>query len=76
MTQRPVTLRQRFFSLAELNVAIKKSFFGGKITREPMRLDDWTLGSAELEDVSCVIAAGFSMPRLRSTNAMSATGGW
>src|SRR5262249_42666257 len=41
----------------ELNVAIKKAFFGGKITREPMRLDDWVVGSADLDDSSCVIAA-------------------
>jgi hypothetical protein len=40
----------------ELKVSIKKSFFGGKISREPMRLDDWVLGSAELDETTATIA--------------------
>lgn len=40
----------------ELNVGIKKSFFGGKISLEPVRLDDWVIGSATLDEASATIA--------------------
>jgi hypothetical protein len=40
----------------ELMVGIKKSFFGGKISRELMRLDDWVIGSAELDETTAMIA--------------------
>jgi hypothetical protein len=41
---------------AELKVAIKKSFFGGKVTREPLRIDEWVIGSADLDPTSATIA--------------------
>lgn len=41
---------------AELKVAIKKSFFGGKVTREPLRIDEWAIGSANLDVNSATIA--------------------
>jgi hypothetical protein len=40
----------------ELMVGIKKSFFGGKVTRELVRLDDWVIGSAELDETTAMIA--------------------
>ncbi len=40
----------------ELVVGIKKSWIGSKITREPLRLDDWVVGSAELDDAGATIA--------------------
>jgi hypothetical protein len=40
----------------ELNVAVKKSFFGGKVTREGLRIDDWLIGFAELDETSATIA--------------------
>jgi hypothetical protein len=40
----------------ELVVGIKKSWIGGKVTREPVRLDDWLVGSAELGASRATIA--------------------
>jgi hypothetical protein len=40
----------------ELVVGIKKSWIGGKVTREPVRLDDWVVGSTELRESSATIA--------------------
>lgn len=40
----------------ELMVGIKKSWIGGKISLEPLRLDDWVVGSAELDDTTATIA--------------------
>jgi hypothetical protein len=40
----------------ELVVGIKKSWIGGKVRREPVRLDDWVVGSAELADDAATIA--------------------
>jgi hypothetical protein len=40
----------------ELTVGIKKSWIGSKISREPVRLDDWVVGSAELGDTTATIA--------------------
>jgi hypothetical protein len=40
----------------ELTVGIKKSWIGSKISREPVRLDDWVVGSAELDDTAATIA--------------------
>jgi hypothetical protein len=40
----------------ELTVGIKKSWIGSKVTREPVRLDDWVVGSAELRESSATIA--------------------
>ena len=34
----------------ELVAGIKKSWIGGKVSREPVRLDDWIVGAAELGD--------------------------
>ncbi len=39
----------------ELVVGIKKSWIGGHISREPLRLDDWVVGVAELDDSSAKI---------------------
>lgn len=41
---------------SELNVAVKKSFFGGKVTREALRIDDWLIGFAELDETTATIA--------------------
>ena len=40
----------------ELMVGIKKSWIGSKISLEPLRLDDWVVGSAELDDTTATIA--------------------
>jgi hypothetical protein len=40
----------------ELLVGIKKSWIGGKVSREPVRLDDWVVGSAELGEATATIA--------------------
>jgi hypothetical protein len=40
----------------ELLMGIKKSWIGNKVSREPMRLDDWVIGSAELTDAAASIA--------------------
>lgn len=40
----------------ELLMGIKKSWIGNKVSREPMRLDDWVIGSAELTDATASIA--------------------
>jgi hypothetical protein len=40
----------------ELMVGIKKSWLGGKVSREPVRLDDWVIGWAELGDSGAKIA--------------------
>jgi hypothetical protein len=40
----------------ELTVGIKKSWIGSKISREPVRLDDWVMGSAELSETAATIA--------------------
>ncbi len=40
----------------ELTVGIKKSWIGSKISLEPVRLDDWVVGSAELGDATATIA--------------------
>jgi hypothetical protein len=40
----------------ELVAGIKKSWIGNKITREPLRLDDWVVGSAELEEAAATVA--------------------
>jgi hypothetical protein len=40
----------------DLVVGIKKSWLGGKVSREPVRLDDWVIGWAELGDAGAKIA--------------------
>jgi hypothetical protein len=40
----------------ELVVGIKKSWIGGKVRREPVRLDDWVVGSAEISAAAATIA--------------------
>ena len=40
----------------ELTVGIKKSWIGSKISLEPVRLDDWVVGSAELGETTATIA--------------------
>ena len=40
----------------ELLVGIKKSWIGNKISLEPARLDDWVIGSAELDGDDATIA--------------------
>ena len=40
----------------DLTVGIKKSWIGGKISLEPVRLDDWVIGSAELSEATATIA--------------------
>jgi hypothetical protein len=40
----------------ELLISIKKSWIGNKVTLEPMRLDDWVIGAAELGDAAATIA--------------------
>jgi hypothetical protein len=39
----------------ELLVGIKKSWIGSKVSREPVRLDDWVVGSAELGETAASI---------------------
>ena len=40
----------------ELTVGIKKSWIGNKISREPVRLDDWVVSSADLDETTATIA--------------------
>jgi hypothetical protein len=40
----------------ELLLGIKKSWIGNKVSLEPVRLDDWVIGSAELSDAAATIA--------------------
>jgi hypothetical protein len=40
----------------ELLLSIKKSWIGNKVTLEPMRLDDWVVGSADISDAVASIA--------------------
>lgn len=40
----------------ELLLSIKKSWIGNKVTLEPMRLDDWVIGSADLGEAVAAIA--------------------
>jgi len=40
----------------ELLLSIKKSWIGNKVTLEPMRLDEWVIGSADLGEAAATIA--------------------